>query len=247
MMRHPRFSHYATLATVGLASLLVNVFPVATLPVYAQSSDDSNQGLPPGTVGGGSRGPVDCNAHSPLVAFAPETNLLKTLATQPTLWVYLPDTFSFEEAEFVLYDENEATVIDTVFTVADQSGLMKIDLAAIAQDQALEPGQNYRWFFSLVCPDNRAADVSVDGWLNLTPLATDLANQLDQTHDPIDRANLYISADMWSEALTTLVSWHESPSPDLSQSAWDGVIETLSPVTTPLNLTTAYRLTLESD
>lgn len=247
MIRYPQLN-YKALATAGLASLVLNVLPITAIAAYGQSSDDPNQGLPPGTVGGGSRGgSVACSVQTPLVAFMPDTNVLKTLDTDPSLWVYLPNFSSFETAELVFYDENETAVIDTVFPVANQSGLMKISLDAIAQNQPLDSHQSYRWFLSLVCPNNRAADVSVDGWLQLTPLSTALAHQLGQTTNPIEQANLYLTAGMWSEALTTLIRWQESPSPDITQQAWTEVIATLSPVTTPLNFTTAYRLRLEAD
>ncbi|NEQ97110.1 MAG: DUF928 domain-containing protein [Cyanothece sp. SIO2G6] len=245
MMRHTQFN-YTALTTVGLASLLINVLSFAGSSAYAQS-DNTNHGLPPGTVAGGSRGATTCSIQAPVVAFMPETNLLQTLDTQPSLWVYLPESLPLQDAELVLYDETETAVIDTVFSIADQSGLVKIDLAAIANVSPLKADQRYRWFLSLICPDNRAADISVDGWLHLTPLSATLAEQLDRTSDPVEQANLYITAGMWSEAIATLVDWQESSSTTIAPEAWEGVIEALNPGSVPLNLATADQLTLDAN
>ncbi|NET09116.1 MAG: DUF928 domain-containing protein [Symploca sp. SIO2B6] len=234
--------------TASVVALLMLLSPATLQMAHAQGDDpDSNEGLPPGTVGGGSRGSeVRCGTHEPLMAFIPNDHVLKATEEQPTLWFYLPDLEDLTHAEFVLYDENYRTVVDTTFSIADQSGMFGVNLAAITQAQPLELNRNYRWFFSLICPDNRAADISVDGWFQPIALSSSLTQSLSETK-AVDQVQFYLREGLWSEALSVLIDLHASTPATTLLDEWNTIIQTMSHAPVSLSFANTYQLNLTPD
>lgn len=243
MMQYLQMGYKLTAASI--LALFVLLPPLTFQAAYAQGDDtDSNDGLPPGTVGGGSRGSeTQCGTHEPLMAFIPNDQVLKTTQEQPTLWFYLPNVDTLSDAEFILYDENYHPIVDTTFSVADQSGLFGVNLAAITQDQPLQLNQNYRWFFSLICPDNRAADISVDGWLQTVSLPSSI-NQVISNTEPVEQAKAYLREGLWSEALAVLIDLHTSAPTTTLLDEWNTIIQTMSHAPVSLSFVNAYQLNL---
>ncbi|MEM9213542.1 MAG: DUF928 domain-containing protein [Cyanobacteria bacterium P01_F01_bin.150] len=211
--------------------------------VHANGTD-ANQGLPEGTVGGGSRSGSACNSQEPLLAFVPGNHVLKTTEAQTTLWFYLPDSDILTNAELIVYDETNAVVIDTSFSVAERSGLLGVNLNLMVEKGKLDLEKNYRWFFSLICPDDRAADLSVDGWVQTTSLSSSFTDAINSV-SPVEQANLYIQEGLWSEAVLLLMN-----SPRMSNTTesrldmWNSVVQTISPAPVSLNFTTASQVTI---
>lgn len=237
MMQYFRL-RYRVLALLSMASL-------ATLSSFGfaegahANGSNPNEGLPDGTVGGGSRSGTACSSQDPLLAFMPSNHLLKTAEAQTTLWFYLPSSDILTDAELVVYDEGGNTVVDTTFSVAEQSGLIGINLDSLAPDQKFDLETNYRWFFSLICSEDRAADISVDGWVQSTSLDPSFVNTLNSM-PPIEQANLYLQAGLWSEAVSLLMDAQDSTIS--SAHDWHTIVQTLSSAPVHLNFETASQI-----
>ena len=232
---------YRILPILSMVSLLT--LSSVSLPSSANTNNpDPNQGLPDGTVGGGSRSGSACSSQEPLLAFVPDSHILKTTESQTTLWFYLPKSDILTDAELIVYDENGDAVVDTIFSVAEQSGLFGINLNSLTDGGILDLEKDYRWFFSLICPDDRAADVSVDGWVQSTALSPSFIDELNAV-PPVEQANLYIQEGLWSEAVLLLLnSQHSAISAAPRPNSWNSVIQAISPAPIPLNFATAYQL-----
>ena len=173
------------------------------------------------------------------MAFMPDTSVLKITAAQPILWVYIPYSETFTNAEFILYDHDNKPLVDTTFSVAQHSGLVSLDLDVALQNHAIHSTQNYRWFLSLICHDNRAADIVVDGWVQPTASSPVLEKELIQS-EPIEQATLYLQEGLWSEAFFLLFHWyehHQTNTAYVPMNEWQTVLETISPEPVSLDLT----------
>ncbi|MEO1589801.1 MAG: DUF928 domain-containing protein [Cyanobacteria bacterium J06632_22] len=151
-----------------IAGILLGV--VCATPAFARNEVGPREGLPGRRVSGGSRQPIEaCVVGSaPLAALMPESNLTWATDASSTLWFYLPEVASSQQLEFQLYDAS-GKVYETALAAPQASGLVGVDLAALAQfDNAprLRSGTAYRWTFAVVCdPDNRSEDHWVSGWV----------------------------------------------------------------------------------
>lgn len=172
-------------------------------PEQVLAQQTSREGFPGRRVGGGTRGDCPLGAKR-LTAMVPENNLMSTVAAYPTFFFYIPETPTPQAVEFVLLDENDRQVYETKFMSTGTPGIIHLSLPDAAGLPPLAIGKNYHWYFSMLCdPANRAEDVFVEGWIQRVELNSVLARKLEQASLQ-ERADLYISADLWHEALMTL-------------------------------------------
>lgn len=219
---------------IGFSGLLC--FNLGAMPSFAESqaNDVPIQGLPGRRVGGGTRHPDGHTGQMPLVALVPETNLSITTATHPRFLFHLPAASQAREVEFILYDETDALVYETTLLVEPVSGLFSINLA---EAEGLDPFQlnaSYHWYFSIVA-DDRAQDISVDGWTRRVDLLTWIQTQeLDQefllrldTAAPLERARLlYKKAQLWHDAAVLLAELQQaSPNNPAIAEEWNNLME----------------------
>lgn len=226
-------------------TLFITFAAVLGLSSAVHATEGENRGLPGGTVGGGSRGGTVCSSQEPLLAFVPDSHVLKTTDSKATLWFYVPDSEMLTHAELIVYDEHDNAVVDTTFSVEEQAGLFGVNLNLMEEGQHISLGKDYRWFFSLICPGNRAADISVDGWVQSTALSSDVSSELSVA-DPLEQAALYVQEGLWSEALSLMLSeqYGDLDAPTLE--GWMSIMQSMSPIPVALDLTTASQLTVES-
>ena len=162
------------------------------------------------------------------------------------LWFYLPDSDIFTNAELIVYDENSHAVVDTSFSVAEYSGLFGVNLNVMVEGGKFDLGKDYRWFFSLICPDDRAADISVDGWFEAMTLSPSFSDELNAV-SPVEQANLYIQAGLWSEAVLLLMnSPYVEGATDHGLDPWNSIVQTISPTPVPLNFATSSQFDISS-
>ena len=96
------------------------------------------------------------------------------------------------------------------------------------------------WFFSLICPEDRAEDVSVDGWVQSTTLSSSLMNTLEASSS-VEQANLYLQEGLWSEAVLLLMNAPQAnPNSDNWLTTWNSVLQTLSPAPVSLDFATVF-------
>lgn len=196
-------------------------FPALLL---AQQSNTVKVGLPGRRVGGGTRG--NCNfGEKKLTALVPKNNLALTVVANPQLFFYIPPKTDLQVVEFVLLDESERQVYEKTFKTTGTSGIISLILPNSAQ---LEMGKKYHWYLSVICnAQDRADDVSVDGWIQRVKLNPTLASKLAKVA-PSQRAAVYAQADLWQEALTTLVEIRYSRPYDRSIAAqWTWLLQSV--------------------
>lgn len=199
--------NYATslmLRTVTPLTVLIGVWlGVAPLAAMAQYIPP-DRGLPGRREGGGTRG--NCvSSDRPLIALMPETNFGVTVVDEPTLYWFVP-AINAAFAEFVLLDDSGNEILTKQLPVSETSGIVGVKLVDEANQAVIEAGQDYHWFFSLVCnPLDRSGDIFSEGWLRRMPSDPALTSQLEGA--PVgDRPTIYANAGIWHDALDALAT-----------------------------------------
>lgn len=177
-----------------------------------------NRGAPARTAGGGVRG-GDCiepNA-TPMTALMPTNNVGTTVAANPTLFVYVPETKA-KEAELAVVDKEGNEIFQKV-ALTGQSGIVKVTLP---ENASLKAGKEYEWIFSLVCnPAERSGDIFIQGVFERTELSPDVTQKLENA-EPLAKAQLYAEAKVWNETLNILAELRSSQ-PD----EWEGLLKSV--------------------
>ncbi|WNZ23512.1 DUF928 domain-containing protein [Leptolyngbya sp. NK1-12] len=173
----------------------------------AQEFEPPDRGLPGRREGGGTRG--ECLVQQPaLTALMPNTNLGLTVAEHPSFFWYIPQNGA-AAGEFVLLDQTNAEVYKTIVPVS-QAGVVSVSLPADGSVPALEVGQSYRWYFSLICdPLDRSADVFTSGWIKRVEPSPSLTQKLAAATAE-EQPKIYAEAGIWYEALSTLVQLRQA-------------------------------------
>ncbi len=170
----------------------------------------SGIGAPTRTEGGGTRSldrscPV---VGKPLTALLPSSGFGATVAEYPEFFVYMPALSPQAlqlPVEFVLADASGNTIYKTTFQSNGKPGIVTLSLPNQAGLQPLKIGQDYKWSFSIICqPDERTRDMTVEGLVRRVELNGTLSNQLKQA-SPQKQVELYAEAELWQDALATLV------------------------------------------
>ncbi|MGL5195201.1 MAG: DUF928 domain-containing protein [Chroococcales cyanobacterium] len=176
--------------------------------------DQVAPGAPGRRIGGGSRGCsviADGPTGHALTALVPETTMGLTLEAYPTFFWYLPAT-SATAVEFVLMDEKgEKVIYETTFQTKGEAGIVSLNLPENASLPPLEINDNYRWYFSIICnPEDRAADIYVQGWVRRVEASAGLTEQLASTTSDIERVQVYARNGIWHEAISVLAQLRRS-------------------------------------
>ncbi len=167
-------------------------------------------GAPRRTTGAGTRSPGSACpvAGKPLTALLPTNNFGVTVAAYPTFAVYMPALSPRTPplpVEFLLQDKNGNDIYKANYQTSKTSGIVTFSLPSQAGLMPLEVGQDYKWSFSISCrPNDRSADMSVEGLVRRVELNPTLRSQLKQA-SPQKQVELYAEAEIWQDALATLV------------------------------------------
>ncbi|MEM9486311.1 MAG: DUF928 domain-containing protein [Cyanobacteria bacterium P01_F01_bin.116] len=231
--------HYQKLLAISFGGLIfLNLGATPNLAeMSTQSNDVPAQGLPGRRLGGGTRNPEGYIEQMPLVALIPENNLSITTAALPKFLFYLPVANEIRDIEFLLYDESDKLIYETIVSVSSTAGMFNVDLAEAEGLDPLQLNQNYHWYFSIMA-DDRAQDLSVDGWTRRVDLTewvqgqssnSNLTLQLESA-TPLEQARLlYQEAQLWHDAAVILENLQQTE-PD-NQSAveeWDNLVQTVN-------------------
>jgi predicted N-formylglutamate amidohydrolase len=107
--------------------------------------------------------------------------------------------------EFVLEDKEGNEVYTANFRTSGTSGIVTLSLPTQGGLSPLVVGKDYKWFFSVVCQeDDRSKDAVVEGWVRRVELKPTLKTQLAQASLQ-KQVELYAEAEIWQDALATLV------------------------------------------
>jgi Domain of Unknown Function (DUF928) len=203
------------LSAISTLSLLSgNLLSLALLsPAQAGAFDPPpGQGVPGGTVGGGSR-TLQCLSSSSALpsalpsALAPSRQIGMTDRDHPRFWVYLPP-HEATHLEFSLYDQDHNGLYQVILPVAAGADLQPIDLPIGAP--ALAPQATYQWTVALICnPERRTQDWVMGGWIQRAPIGQALAQQLAQAQG-IERVQRYAQGGFWYEALDQMLALQQA-------------------------------------
>ena len=236
--RSSRFTILAVALTLGLA---------ANVPVSVQAQDTfrpprTSTGSPDNTQSGGTRGDclADENSPAPLV---PTSQMGATAAEYPTVYWYMPKSRAYG-VEFVLRDANEQKVYSvkysldkyaekdqdgrTDYFVVGAPGIMSLTVPASAGLSPLEIGQEYQWELKVVCSDpsqvDGSQDVTINGKLKRVQADANLELRAQQA-SPEERVALYQNAQLWHEAVGTIVELQRQRPTDRNLAAtWDKLL-----------------------
>ncbi|MDB9315981.1 DUF928 domain-containing protein [Spirulina sp. CS-785/01] len=173
------------------------------------------------TSGGASRAGDSCVVEgeevTPLTVLMPQDNIGTTLAPDPSLYVYVPQTKATElTAEIVILKEGEETASRFPFNLEEvyvaealpvpdslnQGGqIVRYEL----DGADLEVGETYQWTLAIVCnPDDRSKDEVVKGQFErLEPANLSLVANPSELDPSLlaEKANEYAQNRLWNETL----------------------------------------------
>jgi len=213
------------LAIAFSAGMTLAAFPFHAI---AQEYIPPNVGLPGRREGGGTRG--ECAAiDKTLSALMPVNNFGYTIDEYPTFYWYVPQ-IGAQAAEFVLLDENNDEVYLTTFQITDQPGIISLSLPEHSGFPALTIGENYHWYFSLICDFNdRSGDLYTDGWVQRTTIEAGSTLETQLSTAPVEtHAALYAEAGIWFNALDLLAEERiTDPSNLQSKTKWSTLLNSV--------------------
>jgi len=214
-------------AGLGIALMTVTGLPAVAGPDIASSL---RQGLPGRRISGGSRS--ECLAQSPpVVALSPETNLGKTLSDSPSVYFMVPALEENYLLEFSLRDSDGNRIYEKALNTDENQGVVGIQLPP----QSLAVNEDYRWYFSVVCDAHDVFQNDVlSGWLRQVDVTDALTlsasvSALSDIEDGLALVRDYQSAELWTDAISTLVSLHEQyPTEQRVRDAWTQLLQALA-------------------
>ena len=163
----------------------------------------NRSGLPVHRIGGGSRGNCIANRDQ-LVALVPENSVGITASTTPQLFFYIPETTKTHLIEFVVRNQQDELVYDTLLQTNGRSGIIAVDLPENLPQKSLKTNENYHWYLSMICnQQKRSHDIVVEGWLRRIEVQPAIGQKL-QDANPIEQANLYQQQGIWHDALSVV-------------------------------------------
>lgn len=154
-----------------------------------------------------------------------------TLKHRPSLWFYTP--YKYEErtqvkfAKLALIDENKRLVTRPpfLFQLPKESGIVQVQIPI-----NLEINQPYKWFFSVVCDENKPSrNPSVSGWIQKVS-SNQAGFVLETSEETLTRIDYPYLAErgLWFDAFTRLTEVYQAtiPATDINED-WLAVFQAL--------------------
>lgn len=172
----------------------------------------NRRGLPVHRIGGGSRGGCIANQEQRLIALVPEDSVGMTVSTNPQLFFYIPETTKTNQIEFVVRNQQDQLVYETLLETTDRAGVIAIELPASLQQKSLQTNENYHWYLSMICnQQKRSHDIVVEGWLRRIEIEPAISQKL-QDASPLEKASLYQQQGIWHDALSVVAQEQKNAS-----------------------------------
>ncbi len=202
--------------TIGTGARLIEIPP---------NDDESNPNFPPPTIFRGNetapnfppptifRGENNrcIRKNIPLTPLIPQnqnTSIVKTAETNPTIYIYIPETIA-DNAEFILVDSDKNTIFRDTYKIPFlKSGIITIE---IPETISLSSGKKYYWEFAIICnPDDRNQDQYLNAGIEIIELSEDFQRKLELEESPLEKAKLYAAAGIWPETLINVAQLRSS-------------------------------------
>jgi hypothetical protein len=165
---------------------------------------------------------------TPLVPPDPETDrngnstyhesVWQTVTALPDFFVKIPEISSDSDynhqAEFLLIDENENIIYETMLALPEQAGIVGL---TVAKDDPnfpeLEVDKLYYWEVTVVCnPLDWQNNPKAGSWVQRAEVSPELATEIQQA-SPQDIPALYAEAQAWYDTVAGLIwLYQENPS-----------------------------------
>lgn len=194
-----RFWSRSVTAILGLSFLI----PFAAAEARITFKAPIGLGVPGRRVAGGSRSieqkEHQCvqNQNQRVVALVPKSNVVLTTEKHPVLFFYVPQTTA--QLELVVQDKSQKFTKQS-YKPSSQGGVIGVPL----NQASLEVGQEYRWFFSIICnPKERSKDQEVEGVIQRVNIEPQLSAKLNSA-TPNERVNIYAQAGLWQNSVADL-------------------------------------------
>ena len=177
------------------------------VPALSLASDEDSapaSGRSSGGRGCGTSTPIHSDAPA-LILLAPGGKAGQTASTRPTFAWFVRDEASLP-VEFRLYEQDNDR-FKLVKEIKDERlrsvpGIMVMSAAGALPELTI--GKRYRWQVELVCNPNRpSGNLFAEAVIDVVPLQVGLKNQLAQTRDRLNQAQLYAQANLWYDVLKT--------------------------------------------
>jgi hypothetical protein len=225
---------YRSALAVTLCVELVG-FSLVAPKVRAQSIEvsltfppGSQRGAPARTAGAGRRNSAwFYKGNPPLTVLAPSNNVVTTVAANPTLFWYVPQTEA-KSAEFVVVDKREGNkVYLTTVALNGTPGIVKLSLPTTV---SLEMGKEYTWKFTLIgIPTKPGEQNYVGGLIERTQLNPQQKSRLAAAKEPLKQAEVYAGASVWQETLTILAQLRQDrPNDSKVADAWKELLKSVN-------------------
>lgn len=221
-----RKQSFLSLSSLSLAlslGLVGIIGPIKSVNAQGNVFAPPDRGAPPVTAGGASRSSCVAGPVS-LAGLIPASGEGRTVEASPALFVYVPKT-SATEAEFVLKDEDDNDIARMTLPLPSQAGIIKVNLSESEAIPDLEVGGDYHWYLAAICnPQNRLDDVFAEGWLQRAE-ASAAGSDRGQTAPSLAAVDSYLQANLWHDALATLVELRQANPDDATVAAkWQEVL-----------------------
>lgn len=202
---------------VSLASLSPSIKHSVNPPmqISLEFPPAPNRGGPESTAGGGTRGDTCTVGKTKLMALVP-TKETTTVSANPTFFVYVPET-KVKKGDFILVDEKRKEVYVSTIELPTQPSILQISLP---ETVSLQVGQQYRWQFSLSCivNDQEVANY-VEVKIKRTELNPTVKTKIEQAKEPLEKAKLYASQQIWQDTLMIMAQLRDS-----NQAEWNQLL-----------------------
>ncbi len=206
---------------VSVALWLIST--AAITPALAQQQSSNRGEFPGRRIGGGTRG--EClMGNQPLVALNPASNLGVTASDHPSLYFVVPKFDESYPAEFVLRDASGSSVYETALEAGKNKDIVGIHLPK----NALKVGQDYQWYFSVVCDaEDRSQNMVLSGWLR--QVSPDVALKSGAgLESRLNLAKSYQEAGLSNDEIATLAELRQTyPNNDQVQLQWQQLLQQL--------------------
>jgi tetratricopeptide (TPR) repeat protein len=165
------------------------------------------------------------------VALTPsDEEIQRTTAEHPTFFFYIPESQKTRELKFVLQEADAQTtkpLYEKPFPLVGKKGIVSV---SIPQDKApLKTGKEYIWTCSLSYPlEPDVPDERIKGKIQRVQDET-IANQIQQTTEPLDQVELYIKRGFWENSLRILANLRrEYPNDPEVELSWTSFLKSVN-------------------
>jgi hypothetical protein len=225
MLEQKQFDRLVALLCLSSLCSLLSV-SWSNVAAAGNQSQNTQQGLPLRRVGGGTRSGCELASSDKLVALIPERTIGKTTKSHPKFYFYIPENTEGKQIEFVLRDKHDNLVYETIFASDGKSGILSIELPA-SKISLLAANDDYHWYLSMLCnPANRSQDIVLEGFIQRVELDGTMQQKLQQA-TPLERVNLYQTANIWYDAIDTLAELKLNSPKTTTTTEWHNLLDSV--------------------